>query len=401
MQVATSAADDKEVPMKHVIDANTTNPAKKAKKQISVNARNTSVSTTTVAKKKSKSKSNHHGDDAAAVGTTTTTTNTATTTTITTILLPPPPPAIFLNAYIPSDDSELERLSIDIVQDQIRQIAESYLGTTLHHETITVHVVTINNPALNQSGLDDLCRNATTTTNNKKKGNNNYTTNIRCIHVKHFPHKHSMGQGGELDTLGVLYDYCKNNTASTTSVEATDDVQHPTKQATASARVIYLHNKGSFHPGEYNTKWRRAMTDAVTRKECLEPPPPAANGIIQTSSQQAQEQQERDDSCNICGLQFQAPPKMFTLLMSGNFFAASCDYVNQLLHPREFSRDMKLTILPEAMKRKKSGSFHFAGPEQTKAWAMGQKRYNAEHWIGSHPSLQPCDMAAIPVGYWY
>ena len=106
--------------------------------------------------------------------------------------------------------------------------------------------------------------------------------------------------GGELDTLASLYTYCQK------------------AEAPSNTRVVYIHNKGSFHSNPRNDRWRRAMTDAVTSRMCLDPP---------------------NSRCNACGLTFEA-----TLLFPANFFAASCAYILQLLHPLEYQKRMSTVV---------------------------------------------------------
>jgi hypothetical protein len=169
-------------------------------------------------------------------------------------------------------------------------------------------------------------------------------------------HAGHVDEGGELDTLSSLYEYCKH--ASTDENE----------------RVVYMHNKGSLHPSETNTNWRRAMTDAVTHELCLDPP---------------------DTKCNFCGLQVAAHPRMFALLMPGNFFAAKCSYVNKLLHPRnEYSERMRLI---RRVFQKGRLTVQLFG---SKNLVTGKGRYTPEHWIGSHPQLSPCDLS-VEEDYWH
>jgi hypothetical protein len=249
--------------------------------------------------------------------------------------------AIFLNAYIPPTDQykgkeweTSENVSLGIVSDQLSQIAESYAGS----RGVTVYVTTVAKDVLNATRLNDICEKAT-------------GGRVKCTHLTH------VQKGGELDTLAGLYEYC--HTVSPTT------------------RVVYMHNKGSFHPSGKNTNWRRAMTAATVTRDCLKPP---------------------DDSCDVCGLQFAAPPKMFGMLMPGNFFSASCQYVNQLHHPKEFKWRMT-TMIRKVFMLEKKGRFHF-GPKDTQGWVMGSGRYTPEHWIGSHPFIKPCDLS-VEERYWY
>jgi hypothetical protein len=244
---------------------------------------------------------------------------------------------IFLNAYFPSlskEETESTTSPIQpammIVTEQIQQIGNNYAGT----QNVTVHVTTVGVNGLNSSLLDDICYN---TTNGR----------VKCVLSPHIE------EGGELDTLSELYSFCQ--------------------KAEDSSRAVYMHNKGSFNPGRGNDRWRRAMTDAVTDERCLKPP---------------------NETCNLCGLQFAAPPKMFTLLMPGNFFAASCKYIRGLLPPKSFGKELNKLSKTKMMRKFQYSIF------KRKLWVVGTGRYAAEHWIASHPSVMPCDLS-VQEDYWY
>jgi hypothetical protein len=71
---------------------------------------------------------------------------------------------------------------------------------------------------------------------------------LMCVHMKHY-------RGGfEELTLQRLYEYCLYQGASD------------------SSKVIYIHNKGSFHSRDgTNRRWRTHMMMAVTSELCLNP----------------------------------------------------------------------------------------------------------------------------------
>eukprot|EP00563_Minutocellus_polymorphus_P002553 CAMPEP_0181043448 /NCGR_PEP_ID=MMETSP1070-20121207/12717_1 /TAXON_ID=265543 /ORGANISM="Minutocellus polymorphus, Strain NH13" /LENGTH=307 /DNA_ID=CAMNT_0023121785 /DNA_START=316 /DNA_END=1239 /DNA_ORIENTATION=+ len=168
-----------------------------------------------------------------------------------------------------------------------------------------------------------------------------------------------MKQGGEIDTLAEMYQFCK---------ESPDPINR---------RATYLHNKGSFHPSQSNDNWRRAMTDAALSQRCSQPP---------------------NSTCNVCGLQFAAPPGMFTNLFPGNMFTARCDYVNRLLHPKEYVK-RQTDVVRKSFQLRDQGRFYFKEKDH-KAWVTGLRRYAPEHFIGSHPYIVPCDLSKEP-DYWY
>ena len=261
---------------------------------------------------------------------------------------------VFMNAYFPSKPIPgkypvSKWISLGILRDQVGQIAHSLgsrTGTSEQPHPILhaiVHVVTVENDVFRNDTklLHDTCHQASNGT-------------VQCVSALH------VDKGGEADTLSVLYEHCRSSTAEDT-------------------RVAYMHNKGSFHPTPANSNWRPALTAAVVSKECVEPP---------------------DHTCNLCGLTFAAPPTMFTVLMPGNFFTASCKYVNQLLHPQnEFSTHQE-TLIRKAPRKMTNGGrllFNFYG---NKPWTVGKERYAAEHWIGGNPGVIPCDMSESP-DYWF
>jgi hypothetical protein len=241
---------------------------------------------------------------------------------------------IFFNAFFPLPLNITSYPTIQnammIVSEQIEQIGINFAGK----QNVTIHVTTVQVNALNSSLLDDICDKAT-------------NGRVNCVLSSHFD------EGGEIDTLSELYTFCQT--------------------AEDSTRAVYIHNKGSFHPGIGNDRWRRAMTDAVTDERCLKP---------------------ANETCDLCGLQFVAPPKMFNILLPGNFFAASCKYVKRLLSPSTFAEK-----LPKLQRGKTWRSFQF-NTIKKKRWVLGSGRYAAEHWITSHPSIMPCDLS-VQEDYWY
>lgn len=263
------------------------------------------------------------------------------------------PLAFFLNVWIPHLGSRVKakgtRVSLDnsiaIMVEQIHDI-----GVNLNNETeATIYVMVVGDrsePNLHRVNFRG--RHAV-----KDAGPN--------IRYELLPYtERGQDTNGETQTLQALQSYCQ--------------AQPPTESG--SRRVVYLHNKGSFNPTQENTNWRKSLTAAVTHPDCLYPP--------STSSEQ---------QCNVCGLQFAAPPQMFTLLFPGNFFSASCEYVNKLVPPMDFSQQLQ-----------KVSNYAIHGPlklsSTKKDWELGRGRYASEHWIGSHPELRPCDLSPEP-DYWF
>lgn len=161
--------------------------------------------------------------------------------------------------------------------------------------------------------------------------------NLECIHLNHF------SDGNEEVTLQKMHDYCRM-------------LSH------RSQRVIYMHSKGSYHNTSANVYWRRHMGKAVTSSECVEPP---------------------EASCQVCGLQFYP---LWTPFFPGNFFTARCDYVARLLPPKGFATELA-RVWKNVRKTHKLRLYPAA------SFTAGAGRQAMEHWIGSHPSLTPCDVA--------
>ncbi|GFH50447.1 hypothetical protein CTEN210_06923 [Chaetoceros tenuissimus] len=141
----------------------------------------------------------------------------------------------------------------------------------------------------------------------------------RLVHDSH---------GDEQETLIFLHDHCRINENDT---------------------VIYLHNKGSFHPKPQNNKLRKFLTEGALSKECVNMP----------------------DYCNVCASRMSPFPHPHT---SGNMWTAKCSYVRMLMNLNNFSEKMDMIYNPHR-----------------RPWCNGVGRYTVEHWIYSHPRALPCD----------
>jgi hypothetical protein len=170
-----------------------------------------------------------------------------------------PPFAIFYNVYIPLDQGEEGvKKALEIVKEQMDFIGSSYIASYDGGKPVTVFYKTIGkHGALNTTYMHHVC---------------SERNEFVCQHVQHHH------EGFEELTLQSLYEYC----------------QH---QGRADTRVVYMHNKGSFHSREgQNRRWRSHMMMAVTSELCLKPP---------------------DDSCNVCGLMFY---DVWALIFPGTYF---------------------------------------------------------------------------------
>jgi hypothetical protein len=160
--------------------------------------------------------------------------------------------------------------------------------------------------------------------------------NVLCIHLKHY------NEGFEELTLQSLYDYCQYNSDS-------DD------------RVVYMHNKGSYHSayGEAD-RLRRHLTMAVTNEMCLKPP---------------------DDSCSACGLRFFT---VWSMQFPGNFFTAKCSYVRKLISPKDFTERLTAVFDLKRQKIEENPLYLEISPNFT-SWAQefGKGRYIASTYYCS------------------
>jgi hypothetical protein len=147
-------------------------------------------------------------------------------------------------------------------------------------------------------------------------------------------------EGNEVGTLKLLWDYCQKNDLPDGEI------------------VVYLHNKGSFHPSKKNDLLRKWLSRAALSKECSSMP----------------------SSCNVCSYRMSPLPHPHT---SGNMWAAKCEYIKQLIDPTEFGVRMD-----QLYNNKRS---HF----------IGTGRYAAEHWVHSHPRVHPCDLSTSDYAWNY
>ena len=220
------------------------------------------------------------------------------------------PLAVFYNIFVPKNTS----LVLDIIEEQINQIATSYITTPKFNTTIYYATLARRLP---EDFMEELCHDR---------------NGLTCQHLKHYK------QGNEEVTLAALHDYCR---------------LHPDE------RVVYIHAKGrvlvaflcqfkntvvlisrlvrlmsvdillilytpfwqtgSMHNTSHNAMWRKPLLEAATHKDCINLP----------------------KSCNVCGLQFFPTWAHF---MPGNFWTAQCRYINKLLHPTEYRNRKEILV---------------------------------------------------------
>jgi hypothetical protein len=254
-----------------------------------------------------------------------------------------PPFVIFYNIYVAPKNIEK---GIHIVQEQLGQIGRSH-ATSWKDRRPTIYYNTIGAPALNATYMNELCS----------------QQNLICKKMRHYE------SAFEEVTLQRLYNFC-------TTYDTNSNNESSSSSSSSSFRVVYMHNKGSFNDRDgQNEIWRRHMTAAVTTKYCLQPP---------------------DDSCNVCGLNFWP---QWTTMMPGNFWSAKCSYVKTLLPPVGFDTNMK-QLSEQVLHRNETGQLSIllfpAADDQ-----LGLGRFATEHWIASHPHVQPCDLSeTMDIHYW-
>ena len=220
-----------------------------------------------------------------------------------------PPFSIFYNLYVPSNQGESGvRNALAIVKEQMDQIGQSHAASypekpvRLYYNTIGQQEHQFNHTLMR----DTMCK----------------PNHIQCIHMQHY------AAAFEEHTLERLSEYCH---AQPTAIDQQQQQQH---------RVVYMHNKGSFHSwnGE-NQRWRRAMTAAVTLRDCLDPP---------------------DSKCTVCGLLFFGA---WALIMPGNFWAADCAYIQKLPPPGLFFDSMDAVFERRREKLQENPVYSIAFPD--------------------------------------
>ena len=146
----------------------------------------------------------------------------------------------------------------------------------------------------------------------------------KYIHIAHYGDR-----GSELQTLNMLHTFCHANPAS---------------------KVMYFHNKGSFHHTYANAKFCSLLNCYVLNRNCL--------AVL--------------DDHDTCGWRITPTPHPH---YSGNFWWARCDYVIKLIDPMAPVNNQT-----------------FIDATKTLNECVGlDGRYFAETWIGTGPSIHPAD----------
>jgi hypothetical protein len=98
-----------------------------------------------------------------------------------------------------------------------------------------------------------------------------------------------------------------------------------------------------------------------------------------------------DNTCDFCGL-IAAPIPW--LHVPGNFWSARCSYVNKLMPPQAYKNAMNRYRREVAEPYVNNGTMSMRFDIRGKR-CFGDGRWSAENWIGSFPSVVPCDVATV------
>lgn len=251
-------------------------------------------------------------------------------------LVPAPNSAmiIFYNLFIPQDAGGAQ-VAIKVLEEQLGQVASNLkeIATikATHHSAILYYNLIGNGSSFPPNQIKELCR--------------KLHPELECQQIGFYE------QASEAVTLQDIHDFCR---------------QEDTENGT---RVTYIHSKGSYHQTEVNTNWRREMTRSVLHRDCQFPP---------------------DDRCDVCGSSFYT---RFSTFFPGNMWTAKCSYVKKLLSPREGGEYeyRKEESVAKFLKFRLWGQLHSTLLEDRIDY-FGLDRYQLEHWIGSHPSILPCEL---------
>jgi hypothetical protein len=287
-----------------------------------------------------------------------------------------PPFVVFYNIYLHPNRTDL---GIGIVKEQLGQVAKSYAAQSHTHDNgggspkerkrLTIYYNTVGAaPALHSKTtynmIDNVCA----------------SHGLDCRYMQHYE------SGFEEVTLQRAHDFCTQTTTAAAAAAAVPEKENGDDNDGGDddhtdIRVVYMHNKGSFTDTSVNKFWRRHLTMAVTSQHCLQP---------------------ANDTCNVCGLQFWP---MWIPFFPGNFWAAKCSYVTKLVPARNYSSvTASLKDRVTELVQQEKLSIELFPPDKFPAEPdrYGLDRFAAEHWIGSHPQLVPCDLSdTASIHYWY
>eukprot|EP01032_Pedospumella_encystans_P015363 gene15363-17577_t len=194
-----------------------------------------------------------------------------------------------------------------------------YANGTYFDEIVLTQVKTIDG-----SGLLNQLDHVFYATNGEQGQNYIVSNSSKYVHIAHFEK-----DGGELQTINMLYRFCNAN---------------------PNVKVLYFHNKGSHHYTEKNQEFVKLLNCYVLNTHCIE----ALND---------------HDTCGWRISPFPVPH------YSGNFWWARCSYVNTLIHPLAQTNNQTFIKKTQSLNN-----------------CVGMKdRLFAEFWIGTGLSYLPAD----------
>jgi hypothetical protein len=249
--------------------------------------------------------------------------------------------AVFYHIAIPNekDGSKIEnqvemRKIKNLVQQQLHIIRQSFAASN-SAEPCTVFY-TIAGSSLSKLESDSMSQLFSETCSS--------SPSLKCIKIAQFERNY------EGETLGHMFRFCQEN---------------------PMFRVSYLHNQApmQLRSSQDSDILIRHMTKAATSELCLRA-------------------LQQDDSCNVCGLIFYF---LWTLFFPGNMFAATCKYVAGLVSPWQYEKSMIEHVGASLVERLRSKFTATLFPDRVDY--LGLDRYATGHWIGSHPSIKPCDLS--------
>jgi hypothetical protein len=256
---------------------------------------------------------------------------------------------IIYNIYIPDTRKQKDIAhALKIVREQLGQVGASFAiqDALSKHQIVTIYYNTIGNKhAITDDFMHDHC--------SAQHG-------MRCIHMNHYD------SAFEQVTLQKTHEYCEVNP------------RH---------RVIYLHNKGSYHSHGANNYWRRSLTAAAMSEHCLSKRQPHSGGDDDEVASPAEA--ANTSSCNVCALQFHP---IWTNFFPGNMYIADCNYVAKLLPPAKYEKKMR-SLAKDAILNHDFAIKIYNTKQMISHDFWGVERYADEHWIASHPDLVPCDVS--------
>lgn len=169
-----------------------------------------------------------------------------------------------------------------------------------------------------------------------KQGANYVIPNEKFKHITHYG-----DSGSEVQTLSLLYQFCGENKDS---------------------KVLYFHNKGSYHNNWTNVKFRQFLDCFNLNPNCI----------------------EALDTHDTCGWRISPVPQPH---YSGNFWWATCKHINKLVDPLASVNNNT-----------------FIEVTNTLSPCIGSRdRYFPESWVGSAPLFRPsdCMSAAVDTSFLY